>query len=310
MRAEHLMEVVGALVLLMGWGNVSPARSELRAVVEDSTTIVVMRGDSVVFRKEMEFAREISSEVIAKQLGSGSVALVFSYVPGDTTTTNPLIGSPKDDETRGHLVVIDGEGHIIFSADGRWYGLHRGEVVMQSPDTLMVLFPDEGVVVTVGVSTGIAAANRFSEWGCRGGFEEPAPFGWLVPFPTNRAVIVRTDPNLCGDGIRSEVLMIGRAGEVLWKLEEPGVYRAERSWFLVDEVNKLLIGQRALTGGSWRYQLQAVSETGNPIWERDLGSWIARRMELTGGVLQVWLHRGRDGGQRLIELDPMTGESR
>ena len=264
----------------------------------------------MVFRKEMGFAAEISSDVQTKELDFGRAALVFSYVPRDTTTTNPFPGTPTDDEARGCLVVIDETGLSILSADARWYGLHRGELVMQSPDTLLVLFPDEGVIVTVEVGTGVSVANRFSEWGCRGDFEEPAPFGWLVPFPTNRAVVVRTDPNLCGDGIRSEVLMIGRAGEVLWRSGEPGVYRAERSWFLIDETNELLIGQRALTGESWRYQLQAVSGTGNSIWERDLGSWIAQRMDLTEGVLRVWVNTGSDGGQRLLVLDPKTGESR
>ena len=130
MRAGQLMSVVGALVLLTGWGGNSPARSELRAVVEDSTTIVVTRGDSLVFWKEVPFASIIDERTLSICEGeAGQIALMICYEASDTTMVNPLPRAythhAYKDLTlhywRKHLLLIGRGGDPVIGHDLPWH---------------------------------------------------------------------------------------------------------------------------------------------------------------------------------------------
>ncbi len=311
MRARRLSGVIVAVVgaILMGWGGISPARPELRAVVEDSTTTVVMRGDSVVFRKEMAFAASVTPRLIRLgEPGFGAVVVLFDYAAKDTILVNPLpraytFTSGGRGLWRSHLVLVDERGTEAFSADVPWRGLHSGGVALLSPDTLCVAYRSMGDFVLVDIASGLSKTVRFSDKGCGCAENDPCE-GNVIRALGRDLVIARSDfLEVCGHGSLSEVAMVSPDGVIRWRHELP----KESVWHLsVDSEAELVVVDCVawMTPPEEMNTLRAFSRRGELLWREAAKLPTYRRLEAGGGVVRVL----SPSGETLLVRDSRTGK--
>ncbi|MBN1425617.1 hypothetical protein JXA88_13765 [Candidatus Fermentibacteria bacterium] len=307
MRARQLMGAVGAMVLLMGWGGSSPARSELKAVVEDSTTIVVIRGDSVVFRMEMGFAASVTPRLIRlAEPGFGAVVVLFDYAAKDTILVNPLpltytFTAGGRGPWRSHLLLIDEAGHERLSTDVLWHGLHPGGVALLSSDTLCVVYRSLGEFIVVDIPSGTSKLVRLSDKGCGCGDEEPCGIA-LIKMMDRDIVVSRTDLfNVCGHGSLSEVALVSPSGVIHWRQE----YRNEEVRILEVDSDASVVVIGSLVGPpDGGNRVRVLSQDGELSWQETLEGLPYRRLEVGGGVLAAL----SPSGQTVLLRDLKTGK--